>query len=68
MTQHKSENTLCCPLCGREEYLLSEKNKMLCAECGSFFEDIDKIVVQQPPVQLLIHQRLNRVAAHHAYH
>lgn len=68
MTQPHLEHSLCCPLCGSEEYLLSEKNKMLCAECGSFFEDIDQIEIQQPPVQLLIHQRLHRKTASHASH
>lgn len=68
MTKPNNEETLYCPLCGSDEYLLSNTNKFLCAECGSFFEDVDKIIVHQPHVQLLIHQRLNRLATHHAYH
>lgn len=49
MCKEKTSNdVLCCPLCGSEEYLLSSSDKMLCAECGSFFEDIKTIVNEQP--------------------
>lgn len=41
--QLKSIKTLCCPLCGSEDYLLSESDDMLCAECGSFFNDVTHI-------------------------
>lgn len=37
------QTILCCPLCGSQEYLLSESDSMLCAECGSFFESVSKI-------------------------
>ncbi|WP_159652961.1 hypothetical protein [Vibrio atypicus] len=67
-SSRSQDKSLCCPLCGSEEYLLSDKNNMLCAECGSFFEDVDKIVVHQPPVQLLIQSRMTRVSTNHAYH
>lgn len=39
----KLNEILCCPLCGSEEYLLSESDSMLCAECGSFFEDVTQL-------------------------
>lgn len=68
MSHNNNDETLCCPLCGSDEYLLSEKNSMLCAECGSFFEDVDKIAIHQAPIQLLVHQRLTRVGTSHAYH
>lgn len=34
----------CCPLCGSDEYLMSGSGSMLCAKCGSFFENIHLIV------------------------
>lgn len=39
----KHNDVLCCPLCGSEEYLLSESDNMLCAKCGSFFEDVTQL-------------------------
>ncbi|WP_070966244.1 hypothetical protein [Vibrio sonorensis] len=36
-------DTLCCPLCGSDEYLLSEKDTMLCAGCGSTFNNVSKL-------------------------
>ncbi|KOO15928.1 hypothetical protein AKJ18_07205 [Vibrio xuii] len=47
-SEHTDHDVLCCPLCGSEEYLLSSNDKMLCAECGSFFEDIKSIIITQP--------------------
>ncbi len=34
---------LCCPLCGHDEYLLSDKNQFLCAKCGAYFEDVTQV-------------------------
>lgn len=45
-------NVLCCPLCGSEEYLLSSSNSMLCAECGSFFENVTKLT----PTNIICHR------------
>lgn len=45
-------DVLCCPLCGSEEYLLSDNNNMLCVECGSFFEN----VTQLTPTHALLHK------------
>lgn len=59
--------TLCCPLCGSEEYLLSEKNSMLCAECGSFFEDIDQVVAAMPQIQFAMRSK-GRMDAAVAFH
>ncbi|KJY83840.1 hypothetical protein TW81_05795 [Vibrio galatheae] len=39
----KRNDVLCCPLCGSEEYLLSDTNNMLCAVCGSFFENVTQL-------------------------
>lgn len=50
MESNQDEQVLCCPLCGSEEYLLSETDSMLCAQCGTFFEDIKHVVVTQPIV------------------
>ncbi|RTZ17404.1 hypothetical protein EJ063_01080 [Vibrio aquaticus] len=47
-TDTKQDDVLCCPLCGSEEYLLAASDKMLCAECGSFFEDVSQITPTQP--------------------
>lgn len=47
-TDTKQDDVLCCPLCGSEEYLLAASDKMLCAECGSFFEDVSQITPSQP--------------------
>jgi len=49
-SEHTEHDVLCCPLCGSEEYLLSSNDKLLCAECGSFFEDIKSVVITQPCV------------------
>ena len=50
MESKQDEKILCCPLCGSEEYLLSETGSMLCAQCGTFFEDIEQAVALQPIV------------------
>ena len=34
----------CCPLCGCDEYLISDSGSMLCAGCGSFFENVHQIL------------------------
>lgn len=44
----KLNEVLCCPLCGSEEYLLSESDSMLCAECGSFFEHVTELTSTPP--------------------
>ena len=59
--------TLCCPLCGSEEYLLSEKHSMLCAECGSFFEDVDQVVAAKPQIQFAMRSK-GRMDAAVAFH
>lgn len=46
------DNVLCCPLCGCEEYLLSSANSMLCAGCGSFFENVTKLT----PTNMVCHR------------
>lgn len=68
MSHNDNDETLRCPLCGSDEYLLSDNNSMLCAGCGSFFEDVDKIAIQCASIQLLIHQRLTRIGTSHAHH
>ncbi|NVD07864.1 hypothetical protein FCU94_13315 [Vibrio sp. JPW-9-11-11] len=47
-TNLNEQPTLCCPLCGSQEYLLSESDNMLCAECGSFFESVTQITPLSP--------------------
>ena len=37
-----TQSSLCCPLCGSDEYLLSDKNQFLCAGCGTFLDDVSK--------------------------
>ncbi|KOO09354.1 hypothetical protein [Vibrio hepatarius] len=64
MTQQNKETTLCCPLCGSEEYLLSEKNSMLCAECGSFFEDLEQVVAFEPHINLVMAERKTVIPLH----
>ncbi len=39
--------TLICPLCGHDDYLLSEHNQFLCATCGTFFDDVASVVATQ---------------------
>ena len=34
-----------CPLCHCDEFLISDSGSMLCAQCGSFFENVRQIVV-----------------------
>lgn len=34
----------CCPLCGSDEYLMSGSGSLLCAECGSFFENVHQVI------------------------
>lgn len=55
---------LCCPLCGSQEYLLSESDNMLCAECGSFFESVSQI---SPPASTLNHSNepITMVGSHY---
>lgn len=67
MSQNNQLQTLCCPLCGSEEYLLSEKNSMLCAECGSFFEDVDQIVTAMPQIQFAMRSK-GRMEVLRAFH
>ncbi|MDA0148492.1 hypothetical protein [Vibrio sp. LaRot3] len=37
-----------CPLCGNDEYLVSNSGSMLCAGCGSFFENVHQMVATEP--------------------
>ncbi|MEZ8100865.1 hypothetical protein [Vibrio bivalvicida] len=53
-------DVLCCPLCGSEEYLLSDSNNMLCAECGSFFENVTQFI----PISALS-QRVGTLSSTH---
>ncbi|WP_244204666.1 hypothetical protein [Vibrio rhodolitus] len=36
-----------CPLCNCDEFLISESGSFLCAQCGSFFENVNHIVSHQ---------------------
>ncbi|MGY5538024.1 hypothetical protein [Vibrio brasiliensis] len=61
----KLNEVLCCPLCGSEEYLLSESDSMLCAECGSFFEDVTQLAPTNCAISVLNVQCLIASAASH---
>lgn len=54
----KLDNVLCCPLCGSDEYLLSDNDSMLCAGCGSFFENVTQLRAMPT-----LHHRVGTVAA-----
>ncbi|WP_428776039.1 hypothetical protein [Vibrio sp.] len=39
-----TEFPLCCPLCESDEFLISEQgDKMLCARCGSFLDNLQQM-------------------------
>ncbi|MFB9190859.1 hypothetical protein ACODM8_09500 [Vibrio ostreicida] len=44
--KNNSAGQLCCPLCGSEEYLLSDEDSLLCVQCGSFFEDVKQVMTE----------------------
>lgn len=36
-----------CPLCNCDEFLISDSGSLLCASCGSFFENVHQIVAME---------------------
>lgn len=38
-----NDGILRCPLCGSEEYLLSDSNTLICANCGCLIENVDQV-------------------------
>ncbi|MBA5763247.1 hypothetical protein H2O73_12865 [Vibrio sp. 404] len=41
------ENVDHCPLCNCDEFLISNSGSLLCAGCGSLFEDVQQIVATE---------------------
>lgn len=51
-TNALNSNGLSCPLCGNQEYLISDSNKMICGGCGTFFDDLKQVVAALPSTQM----------------
>lgn len=49
-----NNDVLLCPLCGSEEYLLSDKNTMLCGGCGAMIDNVDQFHHDKPVIEHLV--------------
>ncbi len=69
MQEDREQNSevLRCPLCGGEEYLLSDNNTMLCASCGVLVQITHQLHAVNSSVEhssLLCGPRLNSAHIH----
>ncbi len=44
---HSNHEIEHCPLCYGDEFLISDSGSMLCGQCGSFFENVHKVVARE---------------------